>query len=361
MSSELRGTRIFHRYHQAQHYRDENRHYEDVEGILVSPVRGTAYPLATKSTVDKTTAAGMNRNVRIVDGLTWGHPASPRHHFATERNPSEYEVSPKSAMSFRILSLDGCCEEQVSPITDSSSSISSCQVPDIAMIPAPPRDNNNKKSKMKGIRKSIATMTNDGGDFEKKDEAIEITPPYGMKLRQSSHNRSQFVFDGNLSFDSTSLSPIYATSQNMAYLTPPRASLPGFMLMNYPPAGTHMSMTPMTHLPMTPMTPISQPPHVFASNGPNQQQKKGRNTPPPTPEEQRRRNRAMPSVQYENLVFNQLRQEQLLKEEEHLQLRHPALGLLHDTSQIQILEAIAMDGRLIHSFTVFECSIIVVL
>jgi len=69
----------------------------------------------------------------------------------------------------------------------------------------------------------------------------------------------------------------------------------------------------------------------------------------------------MPSVQYVNLVFNQLRQEQLLKEEEHLQLRHPALGLLHDTSQIQILEAIAMDGRLIHSFTVFECSIIVVL
>jgi len=70
MISDLQGTWIFHRYHQAQHHRDENRHYEDVEGILVSPMRGIAYPLATKSTVDKTTAAGMDRNGRIVDGLT---------------------------------------------------------------------------------------------------------------------------------------------------------------------------------------------------------------------------------------------------------------------------------------------------
>jgi len=36
----------------------------------VSPMRGIAYPLATKLTVDKTTAAGMDRNGRIVDGLT---------------------------------------------------------------------------------------------------------------------------------------------------------------------------------------------------------------------------------------------------------------------------------------------------
>ena len=319
MSSELRGARIFHRYH------DENHHYEDVEGILVPPMWGTAHLLATKSTVDKTTAVGMDRNGRIVDDLRLGYQPSPLHRFATERNRSEYEVSPESDRPFRILSLDGCCEEQVSPITESSSLIYSRQIPDIAMIPAPPRDNNDKKAKAKAttkeIGKSIATMTNDGCDFERNDELIEITPPYGMKRRRSIHNRSQFVFDGNLSFDSTSISPIYATSQTRAYSTPTRASFPGFTLMNYPPAGTPMSMTPMTHLPMT---PISPPPHAFASNGSNQQQTQGRNTPPPTPEEQRRRNRAMPSMQYENLVFNQLRQEQLLKEEEHTKLRHPS-------------------------------------
>jgi len=89
---------------------------------------------------------------------------------------SEYEVSLESARSFRILSLDGCCEEQVSPITDSSSSMSSCQEPDIAMIPAPPRDNNDEKAKTKGIGKSIATMTNDGGDFEKKERSDRDNP-----------------------------------------------------------------------------------------------------------------------------------------------------------------------------------------
>jgi hypothetical protein len=316
MSSELRGLRIFHRYHQPQHNRDENHHHEDVEGILVSPTRGAAYPPATKSTVDKTTAAGMDRNIpqdpngRIVDGLTLGYHASPRSRFATERNPTEYEVSPESARSFRIVSLDGCYEEQVSPITDFSSSISSCQVPDISMIPAPPRDNNVKKSKTKAIGNSFATVANDGVDSEKKDEAIKITPQAGMRRRRSSHSRSQFVFDGNLSFDSISPFPIYATSPNLAYSTPPRASFASIMVMNYPPAATHMFMTPMT--------PVLPPPHAFASNGSNQQQKQGRKTPPPTPEEQRRRNKAMPSVQYENLVFNQLRQEQSQKDEEHL-------------------------------------------
>lgn len=338
MSSHIRRSRIFHRYHQAPRHRDENRHREgdvDVDGMLLTPTRRTAYLSPTKLAASKTTAAGRgidrtmspNPNDRVVDDLTLGYHASPRQRrFATERNPTEYETSPASARSFRIISLDGCYEEQVSPLlTDaySSSSASSYQIRDDPTVQATPRfvmtkkDVNAKNSKTITTRISLGTVANGGVCSENKGEVMTITPPGAMKRTRNSHNRSQFVFDGNLSFEDISPIPMYATSPTLAHSFPPRTSFTGLMVMHYPPTTATVSMTPMT-----PMTPVSPQPYAFdsiESNNREQQQKQGRSTPPPTHQEQRRRNKAMPSVQYDNLLFNQLWQEQVQTGEEQLQ------------------------------------------
>lgn len=343
MSSELLGSRIFHRYHKSQRHRDKNHHHDDDEAFNLSPTRKTAYPLATKST-------GIERKIPqasteyMKDDLTLGYHTSPRHRYATERNPTEYEVSPASARTFRIVSLDDCYEEQVSPLlTDSSSSGSWYPIRGIPTIPAPPRhvmakrDKNARRSKsnegVESKRMEDSFMitsppdvrrrrsSHNGNPFapmphdsEKKEEAIKITPPSEARRRRSSHSRSQFVFDGNLSFGNIAPSPMYGTTPNpvpnlapnLSYSSPSRASFPGVMVMNHPPMGTPMSIPPM--VPMTPlMTPMTPLPQMIVDG----QEIEERTTPPPTPEEQRRRNRAMPSLQYENLVFNQWRQEQL--------------------------------------------------
>lgn len=350
MNSELRGSRIFHRYHQAQNQSNENRDRRgDGNGVLVTPTRRRAYPPSTKSTSSRTTTTTSN----VVDDLTLGYNPSPSHRFATERDPKEYEASPASSRTFRIVSLDGCYEEQVSPLlTDSSSSISSNKIrKNVPKIPAPPqcvmekRQSNVKKLKKKTAQNVMETSSTDEGDSRKKEEASRVALPSAntTRRRRSCHARSQFVFDGNLCFGAVSPPPpMYLATSPMlaysppAYSPPPRASFPGAKGTNYPTIGTSLSMspstTPMMPLPITPMTPLSPPQTpIFSSISNhreqeqqqkklNQLQKQGRKTPPPTPEEQRRRNRAMPSGQYEDLVFNQLRREEIQNhDEEQLQ------------------------------------------
>ena len=348
MDSDLRGSMILHRYDQAHRYREGN-----ADGVPLSPTRKTTYHSRTKSA-----ASSMDRSIlpqqaeRIVDDLTLGYHVSPRQRYATERNPKEYEPSPASSRSFRIVSLDGCYEEQVSPLlTDSSSSISSNKIrKNVPKIPAPPRcvmtkrQSNVKKLKRKTAQNAIETSSKDDVDSGQREEVARVTRPSAntIRRRRSCHARSQFVFDGNLCFGAVSPPPpmYLATSPVLAYsppaYSPPRASFPGAMGMSYQAIATPLSMspstTPMMPIPITPMTPMSPPQTPVFNSVCNhreqeekqqklkQLQKQGRKTPPPTPEEQRRRNRAMPSGQYEDLVFNQLRREEIQKhDKEQLQ------------------------------------------
>mmetsp|Transcript_22096 Transcript_22096/g.54673 ORF Transcript_22096/g.54673 Transcript_22096/m.54673 type:complete len:347 (+) Transcript_22096:976-2016(+) len=341
MNSENRGSRIFHRYHQQQRQSEDRARKVDGNGVLVTPTRRRAYPTSTKSTSSRTITTTSN----VVDDLTLGYNPSPGQRSATERNPKEYEASPASSKSFRIVSLDGCYEEQVSPLlTDSSSSISSNKIRNVPMIPAPPRcvttkrEINVNRRKKKAAHNSMPTVSTNIVS-SRQEEVAKPTPPSDntTRRRRSAHARSHFVFDGNLCFGAVSSPPpmYLPTSPMLAYPSPaypctPKASFPGAMGMNYPPMATPMSMsprtTPMMPLPAAPMAHMSPPPTAAFSSGSNHReqqqeiQKQGRKTPPPTPKEQRRRNRAMPSLQYEDLVFNQLRQEQLEEyEKEQLQ------------------------------------------
>ena len=340
MNCELRGSRIFHRYHQQQSHRGEDRDREwDGKDNLLASTMMRAYPQSTKSIGSRT----MITTSHVVDDLTLGYYPSPGYRFTKERNPKEYEASPASSRSFRIVSLDGCYEEQVSPLlTDSSSSISSTKIRNLPMIPAPPRcvmakrESNAMRTEKKAVERSMApSPINDDGSIQ-KEETNKITPPLGnMRRRRTSHNRSQFVFDGNISFGAVTPTHMYvATSPVLAYSSPLGDSYLGAMRISYPPMASPMSISPIASavmpMPITPMSPISPSSIALFGNKSNhrkqqeqeqqkqkklQQQKQGRKTPPPTPEEQRRRNRAMPSAQYEDLVLNQLRQEQLTNHE----------------------------------------------
>eukprot|EP00534_Pseudo-nitzschia_fraudulenta_P011012 CAMPEP_0201211020 /NCGR_PEP_ID=MMETSP0851-20130426/181459_1 /ASSEMBLY_ACC=CAM_ASM_000631 /TAXON_ID=183588 /ORGANISM="Pseudo-nitzschia fraudulenta, Strain WWA7" /LENGTH=346 /DNA_ID=CAMNT_0047499899 /DNA_START=36 /DNA_END=1076 /DNA_ORIENTATION=+ len=286
----------------------------------------------------------------IVDDLTLGynHRSPIQHHYrsTSERNPTEYAESPSSAMAFRIVSLDGCYEEQVSPLfTDSSSSVASSVKlrSDLPMMPPPilseadtgrkspsfevgRRDKYANKPKTKPITnfyysEPSATVYR-GDSMRKKEEKKKRPHPSGMKQRESNHSRSSFVFDGNLSFGAISPvrhMPAMPPQAHMAYASPTIGSFPGAtaMMNCTPPSVASLSITHAASpvLPMIPMLPVLPPPCVF-DDGSNEEehqqrdqpnQKQGRLTPPPTHQEQRRRNRAMPSVQYEKIVFDQLR------------------------------------------------------
>jgi len=351
MTSELRGLRIFHRYHQAQQHRNAiERREEDVGSLFESPIRRSEF-LSRKKKEAQSKRTILDRGVQtdedehILDDHTPGL-AHPLHRFATERNPTEDESSPTSAKEFRIISLDGTYEH-VSPLcTDSSSVASSRKLRDISVprFQLPPsrvayrkRDHNLRKPLIKPrVKPPIETLVEDSCP-PKRQGKIKVTPPSGMRRSRNSHNRSRFVFDGNLSFESISPTPVFASSPNVSSSSPHRASFP---MIAFPPPTTPMYMTPMTSLPMTPMTSLSMTPmtpmapitptsrtfDVNQSKNQEHQQKQGRLTPPPTPTEQRRRNRAMPSIQYQTLVFDQILQQQQQEQIRLRQQRHAQLS-----------------------------------
>ena len=332
MDSELRGTRIFHRYHRARHNRDETCYREeDVSGTIGYPTRKAALRPRSKTASFKTNASDVDRGVqtveneRIRDDLTLGY-ACHRHHFTTERNPTEDESSANSEKSFRIKSLDGWYEETVSPLcTDSESAASSHKIHDVHIpkIHLPPsrvayrkRDSNLHKSLVKAKTKLAAETSDNDLCSEDRQGKIKIAPPSMARRRRSSHNRSQFVFDGNLSFGSMDPNPMFASSPSLMSSSPQRTSYPSPQMMDYPTPATPLSMTPMTSLSMTPMTPLSMTPptQTLNSNGfinPEQQQKQGRRTPPPTHRVQRSRNKAMLSIHYQTLVFDKMSPQQI--------------------------------------------------
>lgn len=271
MSSPKRGSRVFHRYHHqaAHHHEDNHRHGDgDISGIYLSPTRRADYSTPMKAAVSNTSAMDIDstqsdtnsknrKDEHVFDDLTMGYHSSPIPRSATERNPPEYAVSPASARSFRIISLDGCYEEPVSPLFPESSLTFS----------------------LKTTNTWNSIVGNDGY----------------IKRRKSNHNRCQFVLDGSFPSWTVSPSPMYI-SPTPTYSSPTRS----------PPGVTNIlpSAVPIT------------PPQVYniGSNEDkhyhHQERQQGRKTPPPTHQEQRRRNRAMPSMQYENQILNRLRQQQ---------------------------------------------------
>jgi len=320
MSSEFRRARIFHRYHQAQQLRENNRYHGDIDKGCLSRTTRTTLLSPTKPTAPHAKSTGRIRSVplsmndTIVGDLALGHPPSPHNHIEIGRNPTEYKLTPSSARAFRIVSLDGCYEEQVSPLfTDTSASSLTNRIRNVPEIPALPssviikRQCNTKKLSSTSSKKN-------------SDAAGNVTTiPSGTNRRKSGHNRSQFVLDGNSCIRDLSPPSAYTYPPNQSYLSPQRASFPGILVMNNPPTIASISTSAMTPQPITPIITVTTPLWSNGSDHREDQPNRGRRTPPPTPEEQRRRNRALPSMQYENLVFNQLRREQF--EENRQQLR----------------------------------------
>jgi hypothetical protein len=118
------------------------------------------------------------------------------------------------------------------------------------------------------------------------------------KRRGSGHNRSQFVLDGSFSFDSMpSPSPVYTSLSTITAAAPNNPICYSSPIIQ---TGTRTSMM------IPPSVMITPPQHLLLLYDDEGLQR----TLPPTHAEQRRRNKAMPSMQYENLILNRLRQQQ---------------------------------------------------
>ena len=329
MESPLIGSKIFTRYHQqqAQLYREDNRYRSDdggSDGIYMSPTRRRADFIPKKTAASNnntrqtetssadyvaTSSDANNSSDRhdadyIVDDLTMGYSASPQPRFTTERNPVE---DTGSGRSFRITSLDGCHEEEVSPLFpySSSTSVSSLGVPNIPMIPGPTIASLDGEAiyitkwvddatipKATTTTSKLSAKMDENSNTTINDPEKKTTPASKQRRRGSNHNRSQFVFDGNLSF-AGSISPcsMYGSPTRMCIPSPSRFSLPDLSMVKYHAfdVGSH-----------------SNEKDNEDDNCDTQQE--SRKTPPPSHQEQRRRNRAMPSMQYETTILNKLRQ-----------------------------------------------------
>merc|ERR1740130_1849155 len=118
------------------------------------------------------------------------------------------------------------------------------------------------------------------------------------KRRGSGHNRSQFVLDGSFSFDNVpSPSPVHTSPSTITVAT---SNNPVCYSSPIIQTGTRTSMM------FLPSVMITPPQHLLLLYDDEGLQR----TLPPTHAEQRRRNKAMPSMQYENLILNRLRQQQ---------------------------------------------------
>ncbi len=321
MKSYLRESGTFHRHHRTQQgYHSEN--YDragDEKGSHMTPTRSSMHIKSINSIESRTLASTSH----VVDDLTLSNYSSPDHRLPTERDIQEYEISPNSSKYYRVVTLDGCYEEQVSPLlTDSSSSISSKKIRKVPVVPGPPprrvttnRDSNSKSPREKTIARCVASATIDNINSVNKEDTVSMTPPHGgVRRRKCTHNRSRFVFDGNLSFGTITPSPRYATTPPILTNSPPLGC-------TFSPIATTVSMSaieiqtiPMLITPdLVEMSPSQNKLFISRYNYRKQQeeqlqrQSQGRKTPPPTPKEQRRRNRAMPSVQYEDFVLKELR------------------------------------------------------
>jgi len=338
MSSALRGPRIFHRYHQAQHHRDEKSdREEDVDSIIRSPTRTAVFPSGSKSAPFKTVLARVDHGAQAVENEHTLRHACHRHRFTAEGKSTEDESSTNSTKSFRNISLDGCHEEYVSPLhTDSLSAASSrtihgVSVPRIQLQPSRVAYRKNESdlhiSLAEAETKPTKATPDDDLYTESVQEKTKTAPPSRMRRRRSSHKRSRFVFDGNLSFGSISPSPIFASSPNLMSSSPHSASYPSPIMRSYPTPNTSLSMTPMTSSSMASltsqsMTPMASPPRTIDSNksiSEDQQQNQERRTPPPTHKEQRIRNKAMLSMQYQTQVFDKMWQQQQQQQQQNQQ------------------------------------------
>mmetsp|Transcript_27821 Transcript_27821/g.75687 ORF Transcript_27821/g.75687 Transcript_27821/m.75687 type:complete len:343 (-) Transcript_27821:148-1176(-) len=337
MKSPLLGTKIFTRYHQHRTHRnyeesDKNSDGGGINETDVSPNRRTDF-IPEKATsnarhmgIDCIQSDSNNDTQfgHILDDLTMGYSESPSPRRTTERNTVENALSPSSGRSFRVKSLDRCLEEVVSPLFPDSSSASASisSFPNVIMIPGPLISSIDAKEEFplfvmaqggyetripKGIKTPTELPTKEvtvshGNPFETK-----TTPASKQRQRKSNHSRSHFVFDGNLSFGSVSPPPMYASPSPM-YLSPTtRVSPPDISMASYP---------------ISPAVSAS-PPRSFDIGSWDEEiccdkKQQGRKTPPPSHKEQRRRNRAMPSMQYETIILNRLRQQ---KQQEQEQLR----------------------------------------
>ena len=322
MKSDLRESRPFHHYHQTQSYHGEN--YDRVggqKGTHMTPTSSWVHKKSIQSVGSRT----LTSTTHVVDDLTLTYNSSPNRHLATERDTQEYAISPNSSKFYGVMTLDGCYEEEVSPLlTDSSSSISSNKMKNVPIVPEPPlpkviikRESNAKSSTEKTIEKCIAPTTIDNVLSVKKEDTVTMTPPHGGATRRKcTHNRSRFVFDGNLSFGTITPSPRYATTPQILTNNSPLGCTFSPVATTTSMSGIERQTIPMLAVPdLTQMTP---PQNNFFINRYNyrqqpeeqlQCQNQGRTTPPPTPKEQRQRNRAMPSVQYEDFVLNELRKD----------------------------------------------------
>jgi hypothetical protein len=328
--------------HHHHHYHDYNDH-TPIHAMQLSP---SPSPKTKKMMMmDTGSSRGSHDGGDNDDELFWGYPSTPVRRFTEERDNTRHlkqysSSSPagSTTRSFKIVSLDGCREELVSPLFPESSLQPLHYGDNIPMITSlasfAEDEDNNEDEDEDSLTFSPTTITgrhgnrvdtnHTWGNNIDSDELIwmccgnDNTIPssssnnhnhdhnHKHKRRGSGHNRSQFVLDGSFSFDSVpSPSPVYTSPSTITVATPNNPDCYSSPIIQ---TGTKTSMT------IPPSVMITPPQHLLLLYDDEGLQK----TLPPTHAEQRRRNKAMPSMQYENLILNRLRQEQQQQQQQQM-------------------------------------------
>ena len=336
--------------HHHHHYHEYHDH-TPIHAMQLSPSPSPKTKTKMVMMVDTGSSRGSNDGCDNDDDLFFGYPSTPVRRIVEERDNTrqleQYSSSTpagSTTRSFKIVSLDGCCEEVVSPLFPESSLQPLHYGDDIPMITSVASftededsnedDNENEDS----LTFSPTTITGRHGDRMDtnntwdnnidSDELIwmccgndNIIPSSSSnnhnhdrnhshnrshKRRGSGHNRSQFVLDGSFSFDSVpSPSPVHTSPSTITVAT---SNDPVCYSSPIIQTGTRTSMM------IPPSVMITPPQHLLLLYDDEGLQR----TLPPTHAEQRRRNKAMPSMQYENLILNRLRQQQQQQQQQQM-------------------------------------------
>jgi len=344
-----------HHHEKIYHDHDNNDHASSMQQSYVSPTmmlkvnsnnnNNTSPTTTTTTTTTMMMNTGSNSYEDDDDDLTLGYETPIRRRRSMKRStpPTKGEYEYKYAASpgsesrpCRTLSLlDYCQQEVVSPLSSPSLlSLKKFHYDDLTIttVPSFAEDEDEDKDSLTFSHTTImcnedtimnrydsldseVMMVNDSTTLSSEINDSNDTI-LSSKRRGSGHNRSQFLLDGNFSFESASPSsvPAYpsspcptiaaaaaATTQTSIFFSSPIPTGVGAVIMIPPPS---ILVTPpqSQHLPFT-----------FDCNQGDCIIKKydeGWKTPPkpPTHMEQRRRNKAMPSMQYADLILHRLSQ-----------------------------------------------------
>lgn len=346
-----------HQYEENYHHHDNNDHTHSMHQSSSSPTmmleaksnNNTTSTTSPTTTTTTTMMMNTSSNSHEDDGddLTLGYetPIRRRSRRSTEQStpPTEcvykYTASPSSeSRPCRTLSLlDYCQQEVVSPLSSPSLlSLEKLHYDDLLITTVPSFAEDEDKDSLAFSHTTIMghedTIMN-RCDFQDPEVIMMVNENTtlsletidsnnvisGSKRRGSRHNRSQFLLDGNFSFDSASPPPVpvYPSSPCLTITAATSTQTPIFYSSPIIPTGTGtltMMISP-SDVVTPPQQPRSQhPPFTFDCNQGDcimEKYDEGWKAPPkpPTHTEQRRRNKAMPSIQYADLILHRLSQQ----------------------------------------------------